>query len=69
VLLLLVAGRTPTGQLLTEQLMAQELVRSGVGTIGLITAVPITTALAALTARRTLAGPVAVTPRHRHAAG
>jgi uncharacterized membrane protein len=54
VLLLLVAGRTPTGQLLTEQLMAQELVRSGVGTIGLITAVPITTALAAFTARRGL---------------
>jgi uncharacterized membrane protein len=69
VLLLLVAGRTPTGQLLTEQLMAQELVRSGVGTIGLITAVPITTALAALTARRTLAGAVAGTARARHAAG
>ncbi|HEY0359902.1 MAG TPA: YibE/F family protein [Mycobacteriales bacterium] len=69
VLLLLVAGRTPTGQLLTEQLMAQELVRSGVGTIGLITAVPITTALAALTARRTLAGDTVGTPRARHAAG
>ncbi|HEV7756006.1 MAG TPA: YibE/F family protein [Mycobacteriales bacterium] len=64
VLLLLVAGRTPTGQLLTEQLMAQELVRSGVGTIGLITAVPITTALAALTARHTLGRPAARQGRH-----
>jgi uncharacterized membrane protein len=67
VLLLLVAGRTPTGQVLTEPLMAQELVRSGVGTIGLIAAVPITTALAAVTARRTLAGSGAGRPRPRHA--
>lgn len=64
-LLLLVAGRTPTGQLLTDQLMAQELVRSGVGTIGLIAAVPITTALAALTARYGIAG--AAVRRGRHA--
>jgi uncharacterized membrane protein len=63
-LLLLVAGRTPAGQLLSDQLMAQELVRSGVGTIGLIAAVPITTWLAALTARRGLAEPA--TRRGRH---
>jgi hypothetical protein len=41
----------------------QEVVRSGVGTIGLITAVPITTALASLAVRR--AGPVAPPPRQR----
>ncbi|MFI7545165.1 YibE/F family protein [Actinoplanes sp. NPDC049599] len=44
------AGTTPTGELLTGELIAQELVRSAVGTIGLITAVPITTALAAVAA-------------------
>ncbi|MEO3929324.1 YibE/F family protein [Micromonosporaceae bacterium B7E4] len=43
---------TPVGELLTSPLIAQELVRSAVGTIGLITAVPITTALAALLAAR-----------------
>ncbi|MFY1672506.1 YibE/F family protein [Plantactinospora sp. WMMB334] len=43
---------TPVGELLTSELIAQELVRSAVGTIGLIAAVPITTALAALLAAR-----------------
>ncbi|AVT33161.1 YibE/F family protein [Plantactinospora sp. BC1] len=43
---------TPVSELLTSQLIAQELVRSAVGTIGLIAAVPITTALAALLAAR-----------------
>jgi uncharacterized membrane protein len=62
-LLLLVAGNTPAGQLLTNELLAQELVRSGVGTIGLIAAVPITTALAALTVRHASFEP----PRGRHA--
>ncbi|UWP85073.1 YibE/F family protein [Dactylosporangium fulvum] len=51
-LLLLAAGSQPVGQVLTSQLMAQEIVRSVVGTIGLISAVPITTALAAYTAGR-----------------
>lgn len=46
------AGNTPAGELLTGELIAQELVRSAVGTIGLITAVPISTALAALAAAR-----------------
>jgi uncharacterized membrane protein len=62
-LLLLVAGNTPMGQLLTNELLAQELVRSGVGTIGLIAAVPITTALAALAARHA----AREQPRGRHA--
>jgi uncharacterized membrane protein len=51
-MLLFAAGGTPVSQLLTGELVAQELVRSAVGTIGLITAVPITTALAALLAAR-----------------
>ncbi|MFG2041528.1 YibE/F family protein [Dactylosporangium sp. NPDC048998] len=50
-LLLLAAGSEPVGEVLTSQLLAQEIVRSVVGTIGLIAAVPITTALAAFTAR------------------
>jgi uncharacterized membrane protein len=51
-MLLFAAGTTPVSDLLTGELIAQELVRSAVGTIGLITAVPITTALAALIAAR-----------------
>jgi len=47
-MLLFAADSTPAGELLTGELIAQELVRSAVGTIGLIAAVPITTALAAL---------------------
>src|SRR4029453_16309272 len=49
-MLLFAAGTTPAGELLTRELIAQELARSAVGTIGLITAVPITTALAAFAA-------------------
>ena len=50
-LLLLLAGSDqPVGDLLTSPSMAQEIVRSIVGTIGLIAAVPITTALAAFAA-------------------
>lgn len=55
-LVLIAAGSQPLGELLTNQLIAQELVRSAVGTLGLIAAVPITTALAALTVRRTSGG-------------
>jgi uncharacterized membrane protein len=51
-LLLLRTGQQPLGQILTTQQIAQEIVRSIVGTIGLIAAVPITTWLAALTASR-----------------
>lgn len=51
-MLLFATGGTPIGELLTGELIAQELVRSAVGTIGLIAAVPITTALAALVAGR-----------------
>ena len=47
-LVLITAIDNPVGQVLSEQLVATELVRSAVGTIGLIAAVPITTTLAAL---------------------
>jgi uncharacterized membrane protein len=62
-MLLFAVGNTPIGELLTNQLIAQELVRSAVGTIGLITAVPITTALAALFAARQSPAVVATLPR------
>lgn len=55
-MILLAGGNQPIGEVLTSELIAQEIVRSAVGTIGLIAAVPITTALAAVTARRTAAG-------------
>ncbi|WP_062428698.1 YibE/F family protein [Herbidospora daliensis] len=51
-LLLISVGNEPLGEVLAGPVVAQELVRSIVGTIGLIAAVPITTALAALTCRR-----------------
>jgi uncharacterized membrane protein len=50
-LLLLAGSQTPVGELLTGPMLAEEIVRSVVGTIGLLAAVPITTALAALAAR------------------
>ncbi|MGA8044718.1 MAG: YibE/F family protein [Dermatophilaceae bacterium] len=51
-LVLVVALDDPLGDIITDQLIATELVRSAVGTIGLISAVPITTAAAALVASR-----------------
>jgi uncharacterized membrane protein len=38
------------GELLTSEYLAQEILRSAVGTIGLVASVPITTALAVLVA-------------------
>jgi uncharacterized membrane protein len=52
VLLLIAANTQSLTNTLTSQFLAQEIVRSIVGTIGLIAAVPVTTALAALTAGR-----------------
>jgi uncharacterized membrane protein len=51
-LLLLTGSDQPVGELLTGPFLAPELVRSAVGTIGLVASVPITTALAALVADR-----------------
>jgi uncharacterized membrane protein len=56
-LILIAAGNQPLRQVLTNQQIAEELVRSGVGTLGLIAAVPITTALAAAASRRLPATP------------
>ena len=49
--LLIVANNDGLGNVLTDQIVAQEIVRSLVATIGLVAAVPVTTALAALSAR------------------
>ncbi|SNT59432.1 YibE/F-like protein [Asanoa hainanensis] len=50
VLLLVIAGGTGVREVLTAEFIAQEIVRSIVGTLGLVAAVPITTALAAFVA-------------------
>jgi uncharacterized membrane protein len=51
-LLLFSIGSQPLGDVLATPVIAQEIVRSIVGTLGLISAVPITTALAAWSASR-----------------
>jgi uncharacterized membrane protein len=63
-LLLIAAGGQPLGQLLTSELLAEEVVRSAVGTLGLVAAVPITTLLATLAARS--GSTVATASRARH---
>jgi uncharacterized membrane protein len=68
-MLLFAAGDTPLGEVLTSQMIAQELVRSAVGTIGLVAAVPITTALAALLAARRSRPVVAPPPAEHRPAG
>ena len=47
-LILIVANNDSLGGVVTDQIIAQEIVRSVVATLGLIAAVPVTTALAAL---------------------
>ncbi len=51
-LILIVATNDSLGSVVTDQLIAQEVVRTVVATLGLIAAVPITTALAAGVASR-----------------
>jgi uncharacterized membrane protein len=64
-LLLIASSSQPIGDLLTSEFLAQEILRSAVGTIGLVASVPITTALAALVAD--LPEPVPAAARHaRH---
>ncbi|HET9517813.1 MAG TPA: YibE/F family protein, partial [Actinoplanes sp.] len=48
--LVIAIGTQPVSHLLTSEFLAQEIMRSAVGTIGLVASVPITTALAALVA-------------------
>ncbi|TYB59478.1 YibE/F family protein [Nonomuraea sp. PA05] len=57
-LLLFSIGDQPLGEVMSTPVIAQEIVRSIVGTLGLIAAVPITTALAALIASRSHTSPV-----------
>jgi uncharacterized membrane protein len=63
-LLITVSGRS-IGDLLTTEFIPQEIVRSAVGTVGLVASVPITTALATLAAGRHQAGHDTDRP-HRH---
>jgi uncharacterized membrane protein len=65
-LLLIAVSNQPVGQTLTSEFLAQEIVRSAVGTIGLVASVPMTTALAALVADR---GAAATPTRRRHRTG
>lgn len=53
-LLLLTTGSQPVWPLLTGQFLSQEIMRSAVGTIGLVASVPITTALAVLVSESTI---------------
>ncbi|GAA1725223.1 YibE/F family protein [Aeromicrobium alkaliterrae] len=52
VLVLVIADNGSLAEVVTDQFLAQEIVRSLVGTLGLIAAVPITTGLAAVALRR-----------------
>lgn len=47
-LLLVAVNGQPAGTILTSEFIAQEVIRSAVGTLGLVAAVPLTTGLAAL---------------------
>ena len=51
-MILIVANNDSLGGVVTDQIIAQEIVRTVVATLGLIAAVPMTTALAALTSSR-----------------
>ncbi|MFI6842464.1 YibE/F family protein [Nonomuraea africana] len=68
-LLLISVGDQGLGEIVTNPVLAQEIVRSVVGTLGLIAAVPITTALAALAGIRATRGGdddhAAAAARHR----
>ena len=66
-MLLIAAGTQPISQLLTSEFLAQEILRSAVGTIGLVASVPITTALAALVADLPALDAPASRRRHRAA--
>jgi uncharacterized membrane protein len=63
-LLLFATGSQPLSQVLTSQVVAQEILRSAVGTIGLVASVPITTALAALVADLHTGSQTPTRPRH-----
>jgi uncharacterized membrane protein len=62
-LILIVANSDSLGGVVTDQIIAQEVVRSVVATLGLVAAVPVTTALAAFSVRRTAVSPAGPTLR------
>jgi|SRR4051794_26668978 uncharacterized membrane protein len=63
--LLFATGSTPVSQVLTGEVLTEEILRSAVGTVGLVASVPITTALATLVAD--VHTGVAAPARARHA--
>ncbi|MEV6851281.1 YibE/F family protein [Actinoplanes sp. NPDC051411] len=63
-LLLIAANNGPVGDLLTSEFIGEEIIRSAVGTIGLVASVPITTALATLVVE---VGPSVPATSGRHA--
>jgi uncharacterized membrane protein len=58
-LLLLAAGRQPPLAILSGEVIAVEIVRAVVGSIGIVAAVPLTTAIGVLLVTRTRAGRIA----------
>jgi len=65
--LLVFAGQgTTIGQALTREAVAEEVVATVVGSIGLVAAVPLTTALAALLATRVPPGALPAAHAHAH---
>jgi len=61
-LILIIANNNSLGGVVTDQVIAQEIVRSVIATLGLIAAVPVTTALAAMTITQSAAATTASQP-------
>lgn len=59
-------GVTPIGRVLTSELVAVEIIRMLVGSIGLVLSVPVTTGLAVAILSRTSADDIAVDDHHHH---
>ena len=66
-LVLFSTGGGRVTEILNSELVAEEIVKTLVGSIGLIAAVPLTTGLAALLVARTRSGPSRRATRHGHA--
>jgi uncharacterized membrane protein len=67
-LVLFSTGGLPVAQILNAEVLAEEIVKTVVGSLGLIAAVPLTTALAAAVAIQRPAGALTGTGGHHHAA-
>jgi uncharacterized membrane protein len=68
-LVLFSTGGLPVAQILNSEVLAQEIVKTVVGSLGLIAAVPLTTALAATVARQRPATAVGTGSAHVHVHG